>query len=185
MVSVQICIQIPRDDSRRWSKRMKTIITIPTFMIAMSLSSMAAGTNQTAEIELRDIANVGNRLLWNNGFTRYVALHQIYVCRVLQPPDSTNTLKRWQLGIERKIRGERTGEIACLLPGVTNEVKAGTQLIVLGNDHKTGFNVIGWWFHSGKTEESIEKLTQQQCDGYSPPAIRRNDKTGEQGNASH
>ena len=140
-------------------KQMKAIIPFLAIMVAMTISVVADETNQTVLIELRDSANVNNRGLWNNGFTQYIAVHQVYVCSVIQPPDSTNHVNRWRLQIDRTIRGKRTGEIPCKLPGKTNEVTPGARLVVLGNDHKTGFNVIGWWFHSEKTEKAIENLT--------------------------
>jgi len=149
---------------------MKAIIPFLVVMVAITVSMVAEETKRTVDTELRDSAKVGNRLAWNNGFMRDVTLHQIYICKVIQPPDSIQNGTRWQLQIDRTIRGERTGEIACRLPGETNEVKAGTRLIILGNDHKTGFSVIGWWFYSEKTEKAIEDLAKPIAAGYSHPA---------------
>jgi hypothetical protein len=139
---------------------MKLIINLFAVLIAVSVQAQTAGTNQTVEAELRNSACVQNRHVWNVGFTEYLAVHEIYVCKVLQPPDPNDYFKRCQLQIDRTIRGERTGKLRCELPGATNEVKAGMQVIVLGNDQKSLFSVIGWWFHSEKTEKAIGALTK-------------------------
>ena len=108
--------------------------------------------------DLRNSAIVQFRGLWDSEFERYIKIHQVYVCTILSITESQGKPIQYQLKINEVLRGRRTKELKCELPGdIPVQIQPGKKVILLGNDSKLGFNVIGWWIYSDMVEAEIRE----------------------------
>ncbi len=115
-------------------------------------------TDKLSFDDLRNSAIVQFRGLWNSEFDSYIKFHQIYICTILTITESPGKPVQYQLKINEVLRGRRTGELKCELPGdIPVQLQPSRKVILLGNDSKLGFNVIGWWIYSDMIEAKIKE----------------------------
>ena len=159
------------------AKRMNIICVTITCILLACLAALAEQPYSVAIVELQDSAIVATPDIWQNNFKSYIQVQQIYVCSITALLDDKG---QYKLLITRSIRGETTGSILCRLPGGTHDDFAiGARIIILGNFHKTGFNVMGWWKYSKSIEAQIEQAIgrgekfepQQSGPGYPPQGV--------------
>lgn len=147
--------------------RVQAVIVFLSVFTVLANPLLSTGQSIDSLAKLRDTAECARDHIRQQNFERYMKKHDIYVIKTKTDSKEMHRgayppyIHYSQTAIIlNSLRGKAEGQIKLGLEihEESNILSAGRDVIVLGNWHKIGFNVICFWNHSKETEAFIKKV---------------------------